>query len=134
MPSSKNTPSQLIERPKIYLGISLKWDYIQRTVTLSVPEYVKQALHKFQHTLPTTPKYASHAHVASTYGRQVQYEEPVDTSYLFPPTETTLIQKFVGTFIYYGLVIDNKNLVAMNDISLEQPSATKNTSKKLQNY
>ena len=32
-------------------------------------------------------------------------------------------------FLYYGLTIDNKILVAFNDISLEQSSATKNTSK-----
>ena len=51
-----------------YTGTSLKWDYIQRTITLSMPEYVKKALHKFQHTLPTTPEYTPHAHVAPTYG------------------------------------------------------------------
>ena len=41
-----------------------------------MPEYIKQALQKIQHTLPTTPEYAPHAHVAPTYGRQVKYEEP----------------------------------------------------------
>ena len=92
-------------KAKKYIDISLKWYYIQRTVTVSIPEYVKQAIHKFQHTLPTTPEYAPHAHVAPTYGQQVQYEEPVDTSDLLPPTETNLIQKVVGTFIYYGLAI-----------------------------
>ena len=64
-----------------------------------MPEYIKQALQKIQHTLPTTPEYAPHAYVAPTYGRQVQYEELVDTSDLFPPTETNLIQKFVGKFL-----------------------------------
>ena len=117
-------------KAKKYIDISLKWYYIQRTVTVSIPEYVKQAIHKVQHTLPTTPEYAPHAHVAPTYGQQVQYEELVDTSDLLPPTETNLIQKVVGTFIYYGLAIYNTILVALEDISLEQSTTTKNTSKK----
>ena len=96
-----------------------------------MPEYIKQALQNFHHTLPTTPEYAPYAHVAPTYGRQVQYEEPVDTSDFFPPTETNLIQKVVGIFLYYELSIDNTILVALSDISLEQLSATINTSKKV---
>ena len=32
-----------------------------------MPEHVKQSLHKFHHTLPTTPEYAPHAHVAPKY-------------------------------------------------------------------
>ena len=32
---------------KKYIGINLKWDYIKRKVELSMPEYVKYALHKF---------------------------------------------------------------------------------------
>ena len=69
--------------------------------------------------------------MAPTYGRQVQYEEPLDTSDLLPPIETNLIKNIVGTFLYYGLAIDNKILVSLNDISLDQSSATKNTSKKV---
>ena len=81
-----------------------------------MPEYFKQELHKFQHTIPTTPEYAPHAHVAPTYGQQVQYEELVDTSDLLPPTETNLIQKVVETFLYYVLAIDNTILVVLNGI------------------
>ena len=70
-----------------------------------MPEHVKQLLHKFHHTLPITPEYAPHAHVEPTYGRQVQYEEPVDTSDLLPPIETNIIPNIVGKFLYYGLAI-----------------------------
>ena len=93
-------------------------------------EHIKQALHKIQYTLNTTPEYSPHAHVAPTYDRQVQYEEPLDTSDLLPPTET----KVVGTFLYYALAIYSTILVALNDISLEQSSVTKNAKKKLQNH
>ena len=56
--------------------------------------------------------------MAPTYGRKVQYEEPVYTLDLFPPTEINLIQNVVGKFLYDGLAIDNKILVALNNISL----------------
>jgi hypothetical protein len=37
---------------ELYLGIKLKWDYKNRTVDLSMPNYVSEALHKFQHSAP----------------------------------------------------------------------------------
>ena len=60
-------------KSETYIGISLKWGYIQRTATLSMPEYIKQSLQKFQYTLPTTPGYAPHAHFSPTYAQRVQY-------------------------------------------------------------
>jgi hypothetical protein len=35
-----------------YLGIYLHWDYTNGTVTLTMPGYVKNALHQFQHDVP----------------------------------------------------------------------------------
>ena len=43
---------------KKYIGIILKWDYIKRTVELSMPEYAKHALHKFQHLLSSRPEHS----------------------------------------------------------------------------
>ena len=31
----------------VYIGIKLTWDYVHRTVTLSMPSYVQKALHRF---------------------------------------------------------------------------------------
>jgi hypothetical protein len=33
----------------LYCSISLDWDYTQGTVQLSMPNYIQQALHNFQH-------------------------------------------------------------------------------------
>ena len=35
--------------PTFYLGITMEWDYINRTCTLSMPGYALEALLKFQH-------------------------------------------------------------------------------------
>jgi endonuclease I len=34
---------------KLYCGISLDWDYKKKTVDLSMPGYIANALHKIQH-------------------------------------------------------------------------------------
>jgi hypothetical protein len=39
----------------LYCVISLDWDYEQRTVQLSMPNYIQQALHNFQQNTPTRP-------------------------------------------------------------------------------
>ena len=35
----------------VYIGIQLDWDYVHRNVTLSIPNYMRKALHIFQHIL-----------------------------------------------------------------------------------
>jgi hypothetical protein len=38
-----------------YCGLTLDWDYKNRTVDLSMPGYIKAALHKYQHAAPARP-------------------------------------------------------------------------------
>ena len=44
-----------VDRKAEHIGILLKCDYTQHTIKVSILEYFKQALHKFQRTLPATP-------------------------------------------------------------------------------
>jgi hypothetical protein len=39
----------------LYYGITLNWYYVNKHVDLSMPGYIKDALHKFQHPLPKRP-------------------------------------------------------------------------------
>ena len=43
-----------------YLGLTLKWDYVNRNVSVSMPGYVKAALLKFQREATTKPQDAPH--------------------------------------------------------------------------
>jgi hypothetical protein len=43
---------------KLYCGITLNWDYIKRTVLLSMPGYVAKALQRFQIPAPTRPQHS----------------------------------------------------------------------------
>jgi hypothetical protein len=41
-----------------YCGLTLEWDYKNRTVDLSMPGYIKAALHKYRHPAPARPEHA----------------------------------------------------------------------------
>ena len=45
---------------ELYIGISLKWDYNQRTVQLSMPNYIQKALDRFKHPKPSRPEHSPH--------------------------------------------------------------------------
>ena len=122
---------------KMYTRISLQWDYLARTVILSMPEYVRRALIKFLHKLPSKPEYAPYESAPIQYGQKIQYSDPPDTSEILPPDEINIVQQICGTFLYYAIAIDNTILPALSDISSQQSKATQNTAKhvtKLLNY
>ena len=101
---------------KLYIGITLKWDYIKQTVDLSVPGYVAAALLRFCHQLKNNKQLSPHQHVAPTYGAKVQFAEPEDDTPLLPEERIKFIQQVVGVFLYYAIAIDNTVLFALSDI------------------
>jgi hypothetical protein len=64
----KRYPIKVDWKAEYYLGITIKWDYVNRTATLSMPGYVKKALYysssmKAQMELNLTP----HHHTLHQY-------------------------------------------------------------------
>ena len=117
---------------KLYIGISLKWDYSKRTVDLSIPGYVTAALQRFRHQLKNTRQSSLHHHVPPTYGARLQFAEPEDNTPLLPEEILKFIQQVVGVFLYYSIAIDNTVLVALRDIGSEQSRATSKTMDEVQ--
>ncbi len=37
---------------RLYCGIMLKWDYVGRTVDISMPRYIKKKLQEYEHIMP----------------------------------------------------------------------------------
>jgi hypothetical protein len=54
-------------------SLKLDWDYINDTVNLSIPRYIKAALHKYQHPAPTRPEHAPHQWNPPVNGDKTQY-------------------------------------------------------------
>jgi hypothetical protein len=50
-----------------YVGIYLNWDYKNRTVKLTMPDYIKNVLHQFQHKLPKQLVYAPSKYTVPQY-------------------------------------------------------------------
>ena len=58
----------------LFFGLVIDWDYAARTCDISMPEYLKKAMLKFQHTAPKRPQHAQHSWAKPTYGgAHIQY-------------------------------------------------------------
>ena len=55
-----------------YVGISLMWEYKQRTLETSVPGFVNKALTKYQHPKPAKPQHAPAKADLIQYGSKTQ--------------------------------------------------------------
>jgi hypothetical protein len=64
----------------LYCGITLKWDYSNKHVDLSIPGSIKDALHKYEHPMPKSPHYAVHNWTVPDYGQRIQYAPLPDAS------------------------------------------------------
>jgi hypothetical protein len=56
---------------KLFCGISLDWNYTMRTVDLSMPGYVQEALAEFQHLAPTKPEHQPYRHNPPQFGVKI---------------------------------------------------------------
>jgi hypothetical protein len=53
---------------KVYSGMTLKWDYKNRTCDISMPGYVSNVLSKFKHDAPKHPQHTPSRYVTPVYG------------------------------------------------------------------
>ena len=117
----------------VYDGMNLDWDYMNRTVTFSIPNCVRKYLHRFQYILMGGKDYPPHICAPIKYGQKIQYTDPLDAVEYLSDKETNLIQQVCGHFLYYAIAINNTILPYLSDISSDQSKATKNTAKQVAN-
>ena len=121
----------------IFCGITLKWDYINGTVDLSMPGYIKKALTRFAHIPPTKPEDSPHECVLPTCGQKIQYAKDPDSTQHLDEKGIKTLQEIVGVLLYYARAIDCTMLPALGSLSAAQTRATEATAKactKLLNY
>jgi hypothetical protein len=110
----------------VYSGMTLKWDYKNRTCNISIPGYVSNVLSKFQHAAPKHPQHTPSRYVTPIYGANTQYATKDET----PPLtaqQCLNIQKVTGSVLYYAREVDPTVLMPLNDIAMEQAKATEKT-------
>ena len=106
-----------------YLGITLEWNYIDRSVTLSMPKYVDKILQRFPRRGPQLQA-KSPAIYVPWHPRTGPQLTDSDDSPPLTPAEIKEVQEIVGCFLWYGRVIDSSLLPAVNAIGAEMVGPT----------
>jgi hypothetical protein len=109
-----------------YIGITLDWDYEQRRVHLSMPNYVKKALQLFGHKV-RKQQHAPYPCAPIVYGAKVQYAKQKPTS---PPVDAKtkkFIQQVCGKFLFLGRAVDNTFLCPISAIASQTSNPTEDT-------
>jgi hypothetical protein len=60
---------------KVYSGMTLKWDYKNRTCGISMYGYVSNVLRKFQHDTPKHPQHTPSRYVTPVYGVKTKQQK-----------------------------------------------------------
>jgi hypothetical protein len=111
---------------ELFCGVKLNWDYKNRTVRLSMPDYVRNALHKFGHPKPAQPQHSPYKAAPITYGSTTQENVTDDTPPL-SPDKIKFIQQVVGTFLFFGRAVDPTLAAALSSIASRQSKGTEAT-------
>lgn len=123
---------------KLYCGLTLDWDYVNHTVNITMPGYINEVLHKFQHPKPTKPEHSPHDWSQPTFGcTGPQPTEAPDTSHCLNKQEIMIIQQVVRSLLYYAQAVNLTMLVALGTIAEYQTKAMETTQAavtKLLNY
>jgi hypothetical protein len=118
-------------------GLTLEWDYKNRTVDLSMPGYIKASLQKYQHPAPTRPAHAPHTWNPPINGAKTQFVTETTTSPAPFDKEINKLQQFTGTMLYYARAVDPTLIMPINVLASKQSTATHITADiviKLLNY
>jgi hypothetical protein len=114
-----------------YCGLTLEWDYKNRTVELSIPGYIKASLHKYQHATPAHPEHAPHTWNPPIYGAKTQHVEDETTSPALSDKEVKKLQQLTGTLLYYDRAFDPTLITPINVLASEQSKSTAVTAHKV---
>jgi hypothetical protein len=110
----------------VYSGMTLKWDYDNRTCDISMPGYVSNILSKFQPDAPKQPQNTSSRYVMPIYGDKTRYATKDETPPLAAKNCLT-IQKVTGSILHYARALYPTVLIPLNAIVMEQNKATEST-------
>eukprot|EP00957_Ditylum_brightwellii_P212330 15367189-Ditylum_brightwellii.AAC.1 len=96
---------------------------------ISMPGYIRAALHKFQHPKQAKPEYAPYKWNKPLCGKHPQLTDSIDTSPPLSKLEIKRIQDMVGTLLYYARAVDSTPLMSLNALASQQSTATEETAK-----
>jgi hypothetical protein len=114
-----------------YCGLTLDWDYKDYTFDLSMPGYIKAALHKYQHPAPEQPEDSLHTWNPPIYGAKTQFVSNPTPSPALSDKDINKLQQLTGTLLYYARAVDPTLIMPINVLASEQSNATEETADKV---
>jgi hypothetical protein len=96
-----------------YCGLTIKWDYASRKVHLLMPEYVTNALKRFQHPPPLVRQDQPHPHIAKSYGAKEQHANSMDDSPPLDKAGKKFIQEVTGVFLFLARAVNSTMLMPL---------------------
>jgi hypothetical protein len=99
---------------RAYCGLTLDWDYKNRTVELSMPGYIKAALHKYQHPAPARPEHSLHTWNPPIYGAKTQFVRDETISPALSDKDVNKLQQLTGMLLYYARSVDPTLIMPIN--------------------
>jgi hypothetical protein len=114
-----------------YCGLTLDWNYKNRTVNLSMPGYIKAALHRYQHPAPARTEHAPHRWNSPMYGAKTQFVSAPTPSPALSDKDVKKLQQLTGTLLYYARAVDPTLIMPTNVLASEQSNATEVTADKV---
>jgi hypothetical protein len=110
----------------LYCGISLDWDYTNRTLDILMPGYILKLRAKFDHQKPAKPQNSPHRAPKKQYGKLAQDPIPPNNTPPINAVHIKVIQQVIGGVLYYAQAVDMTVLTALSALASNQASATKN--------
>ena len=95
------------QNSEIFCGIKLEWYYDRKTVDLSVPNYINNALACLHHPPPIKPQHFPHPYNAPIYGHKHHFVIPTITNEEITPAQLKHCQEFCGLSNYYAGAIED---------------------------
>jgi hypothetical protein len=105
----------------------LDWDYVGRTVDISMPGYIKKKLQEYKHSFPGRLQNCPYSPEPKRFGVDVQAPIGIDVTAELDAKGIKRVQQIVGSILYYAHAIDMTVLMALSSIAVEQTKATEKT-------
>ena len=82
----------------LYCGIKLDWDYVRRTVDISMPGYITKKLQEYEHVMPKKPQHCPYSPEPKQFGSEAQRPLPGDSTPLLDDKKNIACNRLWGVF------------------------------------
>ena len=113
------------------VSITLHWQYKDKYVDISMPNYVRKKLEKYKWSKPKRAQHCLFEPNQVHYGRKSDEIIHNSDSPVLKPEEKESVQQIIGSFLYYARAVDCTILNALNIMASESSNPTKRTLKRV---